>query len=165
MIYKDICSTQNANNYKVVCDPEINKKRHNSRAPIIEYEKPDTNVKDPRLDKMDYDRSSLLYNTLFNIIEFSDPKIKQQSPQSTVLISNISPLSSESQIITVLSVYGKVNHIEIIRDPATGGPLGSAKVQFDDLSSAHRAINHGNGRRVMISDSITIELDSIGKNQ
>lgn len=79
-----------------------------------------------------------------------------------MFISNISPLSTESQIITVLSVYGTVLHIEILKDPTTGGPLGLAKAIFQDEASARRAVKNGNGRRVMISDAIQIGFDSIG---
>lgn len=82
-----------------------------------------------------------------------------------VLVSNISPLSTESQIITVLSVYGKVNRVEIIKDPTTGGPLGFAKVFFDHQESAKLAVKNGNGRRVAIADSIKIEFDLTGKLQ
>lgn len=79
-----------------------------------------------------------------------------------MLVSNISPLSTESQIITVLSVYGTVLRIEILKDPFTGGPLGLANVTFLDEASALRAIKNGNGRRVIISDAIQIEFDSKG---
>lgn len=82
-----------------------------------------------------------------------------------MLVSNISSLSTESQIITALSVYGKVSRVDIIKDPATGGPIGLAKVIFHDLPSAELAIKNGNGRRLMISDSIRIEFDWTGKKQ
>jgi hypothetical protein len=160
---KDIYSTQN-DNYKVIRNSEINKEKHSNTAPIFEYEKLDTNVKYPCLDKIDYARSSLLYNTLFNIIKFNNTKIRQKLSKSTVLIYNILPLSSESQTVTVLLVYGKVNHIEIIIDPVTRVPLGSANVQFDNLPSAHCAINHDNGKIIMISDAIKIEFDSTSKD-
>lgn len=112
---------------------------------------------------MDYVRSSLLYNTVFNIIRFNNTN-RQQLSKSTVPIYNILPLSSESQIVTILLVYVKVNHIEIIIDPVTRVPLGSANVQFDNLSSAHCAINHDNGKRIMISDAIKIEFDLTSKD-
>lgn len=77
-------------------------------------------------------------------------------------MSNILPLSTESQIITVLSVYGTVHRIEIIKDRATGGPLGYVKATFMEESSAESAVKNGNGRRVIISDSMKIEFDFTG---
>lgn len=79
-----------------------------------------------------------------------------------MLISNIAPLSTESQIITVLSVYGKVIRVEIIKDKQTGGPIGYAKVTFDSQESAINAVKSGNGRRVVISESLKVEFDLTG---
>lgn len=82
--------------------------------------------------------------------------------KKTVLVSNISPLSTESQIITVLSVYGIVHRIEIIKDRSTGGPIGFVKATFMDESSALNAVKNGNDRRVIISESMKIEFDPTG---
>lgn len=81
-----------------------------------------------------------------------------------VLVSNISPLSTESQIITVLSIYGKVNRVEIIKDPTTGSPLGLARVFFEHVESAKAAVKNGNGRRVVIADAIKLDFDLSGKH-
>lgn len=57
-----------------------------------------------------------------------------------------------------------MNRVEIVKDPTTGGPLGYAKVTFDNEHSAQIAVKNGNGRRVVISESIKIGFDLTGKN-
>ncbi|KAI8976771.1 hypothetical protein BDB01DRAFT_802507 [Pilobolus umbonatus] len=152
--------SSNQRSYKIIYDPDLDTniiKR--STTPIKQYIEDTITTKDPRI-KEGYEKKSLLYTTLFKQIP---AKVDSKEDKTTVLISNISPLSTESQIITVLSVYGKVNKVDIIKCPTTGGPLGIAKVSFYDEESALLAVKNGNGRKAIISEFIKIDFDPNGE--
>lgn len=156
--------SSNNRNYKVIYDPELdsNPVKQNSSLIFKYQEISNGRNKDPRLQNVD--AKNRLYNSSFNIVTYDEKSdILPSISNSVVLISNIAPLSTESQIITVLSVYGKVIRVEIIKDKQTGGPIGYAKVTFDSEESAINAVKSGNGRRVVISESIKVEFDLTGE--
>ncbi|KAL0077591.1 hypothetical protein J3Q64DRAFT_1768359 [Phycomyces blakesleeanus] len=93
------------------------------------------------------------------------------APLQTVLVSNLSPLTTESQIMTYFSVYGQVECVIIEKCPLTGGSLGLARVTFgadiasgDGHMAACRAVEKGSGRHIGGSSAIKVEFDPGGKN-
>lgn len=83
-----------------------------------------------------------------------------------MIVSNLSPLTTESQVATYFSIYGQVVFVEIEKCATTGGSLGIAKVIFASehgSSSARQAVDKGNGRKMGASGPVRVELDPTGK--
>ncbi|CAO3616233.1 unnamed protein product [Cunninghamella blakesleeana] len=127
--------------------------------------------KDPRFQHISYGKDMSkgrkkyrikLKNVRFNYDEHSvGPK-----PLTTLLVSNLSPLTTETQIATYLSVYGQVELVEIEKNPSTGGSLGIAIVGFggdESHAAATLAIEKGHRRKMGQSNSVKIEFDPNGE--
>ncbi|KAI8340552.1 hypothetical protein BC941DRAFT_417551 [Chlamydoabsidia padenii] len=86
-------------------------------------------------------------------------------PLATVLLTNLSPLTTETQIATYLSVYGQVERVTIERHPATGGSLGIALVGFggDGHEAATKAVGNGSRRKMGAANNVKIEYDPTGE--
>lgn len=88
-----------------------------------------------------------------------------------VLVSQLSPLMTETQIMTFFSVYGQVSLVEIEKCPTTGGSLGIAHVHFENDANqnghacACQAIEKGNGRKMGSAEGVKVCFDATGKYQ
>ncbi|RUP43331.1 hypothetical protein BC936DRAFT_137335, partial [Jimgerdemannia flammicorona] len=88
-------------------------------------------------------------------------------PPSAILVSHLSPLTTETQISTHFSIYGDVETVDIERDPLTGGSLGLARVVFngggqlggDAYMATRRAVERGNGRKIGTGGYVKVEFD------
>ncbi|KAG1521954.1 hypothetical protein G6F47_002598 [Rhizopus delemar] len=90
-------------------------------------------------------------------------------PLTKVLVSQLSPLMTETQITTYFSIYGQVSLVEIEKCPTTGGSLGIAHVHFenDAIQDGHvcacQAVEKGNGRRMGSAESVRVCFDATGE--
>ncbi|ORZ17009.1 hypothetical protein BCR42DRAFT_413747 [Absidia repens] len=128
-----------------------------------------TSPQDPRLEYSNYGKCSSKgmrsYRNRLALVHFEfDEHSLGQKPLTTVLLTNLSPMTTEAQITTYLSVYGQVERVEIEKHPATGGSLGIASVGFggNGQVAATKAVNPGNRRRMGSANNIKIEHDPTG---
>ncbi|KAH8555751.1 hypothetical protein BGW37DRAFT_478411 [Umbelopsis sp. PMI_123] len=97
-----------------------------------------------------------------------DENSKGPAPPTSVLISHLSPLTTEAQIVTYFSVYGEVEKVEIEKSPVTGGSLGLATVTFTgptreaSHAAARSAVEKGNGRKIGAGSYVNVEFDPDG---
>jgi hypothetical protein len=97
-----------------------------------------------------------------------DENSKGPAPPTSVLISHLSPLTTEAQIITYFSIYGEVEKVDIEKSPVTGGSLGLATVTFTGSTreaghaSARSAVEKGNGRKIGAGSYVQVEFDPDG---
>ncbi|KAI9010859.1 hypothetical protein CLU79DRAFT_891196 [Phycomyces nitens] len=125
--------------------------------------------RDPRLSMLGYgkntSRGRQTYRSTLELIQYKfDEFSVGPAPLQTILVSNISPLTTEPQIMTFFSIYGQVDCVTIEKCPLTGGSLGIARVTFgadmagDGHAAACRAVERGNGRYIG-SATIKVEFD------
>ncbi|KAI8376247.1 uncharacterized protein BYT42DRAFT_573933 [Radiomyces spectabilis] len=164
-------------NYRIVYDPELDRSHaKQSATPVYRFEdEVDKSVqpRDPRLAVLNYGKQLIrgrrpLVKALKRVHWKFDEHSVGPAPPTTVLLSQLSPLATESQIATYLSVYGQVERVEIEKHPATGGSLGIARATFinDDEGNGHtaacNAVEKGNGRKMGSSSSVKVEFDPTG---
>lgn len=90
-------------------------------------------------------------------------------PPAQVLISGLSPLTTENEISMHFRPYGEIQVLEVKVDPATGGSLGICSVLYRDSakhkSPAHegakKAVTVGNGAMIGMQ-KVRVELDRDG---
>ncbi|KAI7897613.1 uncharacterized protein BX663DRAFT_481490 [Cokeromyces recurvatus] len=164
-------------NYKCIYDPELDfQGLRTSNHPLFEYgdESSLTSPQDPRQNKLVYERNFLksrfLYKKYLYTVEYKfDEHSVGTKPPNTILVSRLSPLMTDTQIMTYFSVYGQVQSVEIEKCPNTGGSLGIAHVTFvsDDLNDGHAAaclaVEKGNGRKMGVAESVKVCFDPTGK--
>jgi hypothetical protein len=98
-----------------------------------------------------------------------DENSKGPAPPTSVLISHLSPLTTEAQIVTYFSIYGQVDKVAIEKSPVTGGSLGLATVTFTGptgdaaCSAAKMAVDKGNGRKIGAGNYVKVEFDIDGQ--
>ncbi|CAO3587513.1 unnamed protein product [Absidia cylindrospora] len=126
-------------------------------------------ITNPRLEYSNYGKVSSKgiksYRNKLALVHFEFDKYSLgQKPLTTVLLTNLSPMTTKSQITTYLSVYGQVERVEIEQHPSTGGSLGIASVGFggNGQAAAMKAISTGNRRRMGPANNIKIEHDPTG---
>ncbi|KAF7725527.1 histone methyltransferase set1 [Apophysomyces ossiformis] len=164
-------------NYRVIYDPELDRSKvKRSQQPIYQFEG-DPEVpppRDPRISVLGYGKTtskgSQTYRAILQRVSYEfDANSVGPRPPHTVLISHLSPLMTESQIMTYFSVYGQVENVEIEKCPTTGGSLGLAQVTFgaDALGDGHaaacRAVEKGNGRKMGSAGFVKVEFDPTGE--
>ncbi|CAZ85029.1 unnamed protein product [Tuber melanosporum] len=174
-----IKSDPSRRNWKVKYDPFLEKKSttRKSREPILRWdgEGITTPVTDPRLEVGRYTdgpktgkkrlRSQGLYRTRWKW----DENYIGPGPPSQILITGLSPLTTETEISMHFRPHGDIQTLEIRIDPATGGSLGICSIIYRDgprsRSPAHeaakRAAQEVNGSRVGIQ-RVRVELDRDG---
>ncbi|KAI7883360.1 hypothetical protein K492DRAFT_144069 [Lichtheimia hyalospora FSU 10163] len=183
-------------NYRLIYDPELDQSSIKGPHPIRRYENEVTSgtPRDPRASVLGYgkttSRGSRKYRSTLKKIEYmttpstaatttsstvnnhrstsSERSHTQQAATAaaTVIVSNLSPLTTESQVATYFSIYGQVVFVEIEKCATTGGSLGIAKVIFateHGSSSARQAVDKGNGRKMGASGPVRVELDPSGE--
>lgn len=97
-----------------------------------------------------------------------DENSKGPAPPTSVLISHLSPLTTEAQIVTYFSIYGEVEKVDIEKSPVTGGSLGLATVTFTgptreaSHAAARAAVEKGNGRKIGAGSYVKVEFDADG---
>ncbi|ORX50136.1 hypothetical protein DM01DRAFT_298584, partial [Hesseltinella vesiculosa] len=156
--------------FQVIYDPELDKQRPRQHRHVIyrsQGDQDDQDLIDPRKKYPDYGKAmsrgrkkyrTTLIRTSFKYDEHSTgPK-----PLATVLVSDLTPTTTDAQLATYLSVYGQVERIDIQKHPATGGSLGIALVGFTDLNMAKLAVAKGNGRQMGPNPSVKIQFDKAG---
>ncbi|KAI9484159.1 MAG: hypothetical protein EXX96DRAFT_561119 [Benjaminiella poitrasii] len=148
-------------NYKVIYDPELdpNQTKQN-KYPVLKYQ---TEQEDKPTDPRSPQKSEY-HRRLLNIVQYEKspilPSKEQDNNKRVILVSNILPNITESQIVLVLSVYGTINRIEMIENADNGDPATcNARITFNDRTSAIRALSNGNGKRTIISHSMKLEWD------
>ncbi|KAG2237087.1 hypothetical protein INT48_004588, partial [Thamnidium elegans] len=163
-------------NYKCTFDPELDTQGlKKSNQPIYEYEGDNTSLtpRDPRQNATSYERNFLkgryLYKKQLNVVEYRfDEHSVGPKPLTKVLVSRLSPLMTETQIMTFFSVYGEVSSVEIERCPTTGGSLGIAHVSFSNdftdegHAAACLAVEKGNGRKMGAAECVKVCFDPKG---
>lgn len=90
-------------------------------------------------------------------------------PPSQVLITNLSSLTTESEVSLNFRSYGDIQTIEVQKDPATGGSLGICSILFRDSKgaktlghqAAKKAVKGGNGSKIGMQH-IRVVLDREG---
>ncbi|RCH96315.1 histone methyltransferase set1, partial [Rhizopus stolonifer] len=163
-------------NYKCIYDPELDTQglRTSSQA---QYEYEGDRVitpRDPRQDKQLYERGFSKHRYVYkrHLLEVNykfDEHSVGPKPPTTVLASGLSPLMTESQIMTYFSVYGQVSSVEIVKCVTTGGSLGIAHVSFtsDELNDGHAAaclaVEKGNGRQMGSAEHVKVCFDATGE--
>ncbi|RPA94001.1 histone H3-K4 methyltransferase Set1 [Choiromyces venosus 120613-1] len=174
-----IKSDPSRRNWKVKYDPFLEKKGvpKKSKEPILRWdgEGITTPVTDPRLEIERYThgpkdgkkrlRSQGLYRTRWKW----DENYIGPGPPSQILITGLSPLTTETEISMHFRPHGDIQTLEIQIDPATGGSLGVCSIIYRDSprsrSSAHgaakKAAQEVNGSRVGIQ-RVRVELDRDG---
>ncbi|KAI9306990.1 hypothetical protein BJ944DRAFT_238252 [Cunninghamella echinulata] len=127
--------------------------------------------KDPRIQHANYgkdmSKGRKKYRTKLKCVRFYyDEYSIGPKPLTTLLVSNLSPLTTETQIATYMSVYGQVELVEIEKNPSTGGSLGIAIVGYggeDGHAAANLAIEKGHRRKMGQSNNVKIEFDPNGE--
>ncbi|PWW72012.1 histone H3-K4 methyltransferase Set1 [Tuber magnatum] len=174
-----IKSDPSRRNWKVRYDPFLEKKgvSKKSKEPILRWdgEGITTPVTDPRLEVEGYTdgpktgkkrlRSQGLYRTRWKW----DENYIGPGPPSQILITGLSPLTTETEISMHFRPYGDIQTLEIRIDPATGGSLGICSIIYRDSprsrSPAHEAAKKAaqevNGSRIGIQ-RVRVELDRDG---
>ncbi|CUS13248.1 unnamed protein product [Tuber aestivum] len=174
-----IRSDPSRRNWKVKYDPFLEKKGipKQSKDPILRWDGEGiaTPVADPRLEVEGYTdgsktgkkrlRSQGLYRTRWKW----DENYIGPGPPSQILITGLSPLTTETEISMHFRPHGDIQTLEIRIDPATGGSLGICSIIYRDSprsrSPAHEAAKRAaqgvNGSRVGIQ-RVRVELDRDG---
>lgn len=167
-------------NYKCIYDPELDTQGlKTSSQPLYEYEGENASSslslhRDPRQNATIYERNfskgRFTYRKQLDLIEYKfDEFSVGPKPLTKVLVSRLSPLMTESQIMTFFSVYGQVSLVEIERCPTTGGSLGIAHVSFstnftdEGHAAACLAVEKGNGRKMGTAECVKVCFDPDGE--
>ncbi|KAI7887257.1 uncharacterized protein EV154DRAFT_520736 [Mucor mucedo] len=177
--WSSISTGKGPRNYKCIFDPELDTQGlRKSNTPIYEYEGENTSTvitpRDPRQNPTHYERNftkgRFLYKKQFNLVEYKfDENSVGPKPLTKVLVSRLSPLMTEAQIMTFFSVYGEVSMVEIERCPITGASLGIAHVSFSIESTdighaaACLAVEKGNGRKMGAAECVKVCFDPKGE--
>ncbi|KAI8065575.1 hypothetical protein BC940DRAFT_303732, partial [Gongronella butleri] len=157
-------------NFQVTYDPELDKARPRQHKHVIYRYKSQNDEQvdlvDPRRRYPEYGKKMakgrMKYRPGLSRVAFKyDEHSVGPKPLAMVLVSHLTPTTTESQLATFLSVYGQVERIDIQKHSATGGSLGIALVGFSDMSAARLAVAKGNGRK-MVANPVKLEFDKSG---
>jgi histone-lysine N-methyltransferase SETD1 len=131
-------------------------------------------VEDPRRSVSDYTKGpkfgkKKLRPALDRIRWTWDEHYIGPGPPSQIIALNLSPLTTESEILMNFKAFGEIQHFELKTDPATGGSLGVCSIIFRDSKSAKtlghqsakRAVQQGNDLRLGMQN-IRVMLDRDG---
>jgi len=80
----------------------------------------------------------------------------QYKDSAWVFVGNLDYDLTEGDIICILSQYGEIIHIELIKDKKTGKSKGFAFIQYEDQRSTILAVDNLNGANVL---NRTIRVD------
>ena len=67
---------------------------------------------------------------------------------SKIYVGNLNYKTAEAELEEFFSSFGNVTKADVIRDRGTGRSKGFAFVEFDEESSAKKAIEEGNGKEL-----------------
>ncbi|KAI9252426.1 hypothetical protein BDA99DRAFT_607901 [Phascolomyces articulosus] len=159
--------------YRVVYDPELDQSKHKQNQQIIRKFEDDDQTsdppRDPRLSVLGYGKNTSKGNKtyrpkLISVQFLVDSNSVVTKHPVAIVVSNLSPLATETHITTHFSKYGEVMLVTIEKCPTTGGSLGVARVEFDAnvKEAAARAVEHSNGRYMGRAGPLRVELDSSG---
>lgn len=64
---------------------------------------------------------------------------------ASIYVGNLNPMTTEGELEHLFSVYGMVNSVKIIKDPATGRSKGYGFIEIEGLEDIDQIINEMNG--------------------
>ncbi|KAG9299936.1 hypothetical protein G9A89_009664 [Geosiphon pyriformis] len=166
---------QPGEDYKVIYDPalDVNNLVSNRNKPIYRiqgrvgpHETPIV-LTDPRLTLTQRKpRRKQQYLETLASVEFEyDEHSRGPPPPTSVLLSNLSPVTTERQITTMFMTYGEILHTKLETHPSTGGSLGLARITYggnDARKAARLAVQEGNNRRIG-NNNVMVEFDPDGE--
>ncbi|KAI7852527.1 hypothetical protein BDC45DRAFT_189648 [Circinella umbellata] len=166
-------TTKQQRTYRVVYDPELDQTKPKQHSQAIRKFEGDVQssepVRDPRLSCLGYGKNTSKGNkthrTKLKSIQFMvDSNSTVSKNPIAIVVSNLSPLATETHITTHFSKYGEVISVTIEKCPTTGGSLGIARVEFDTnvKDAGVRAVEHSNGQYMGRAGPLRVELDSTG---